>query len=92
MFVIKRNGRREPVQFDKITARIKKLAYGLNVEFCDPVRGGRRVGGRRRRGIRTLFPMTFVKKKIDTHPLRPLPPLLLSPLPPSLLRVCTPKF
>ena len=37
MFVTKRDGRHEPVQFDKITARIKKLAYGLNQEFCDPV-------------------------------------------------------
>ena len=37
MFVIKRDGREEPVHFDKITARISKLAYGLNQEFCDPV-------------------------------------------------------
>jgi len=36
MFVIKRDGREEPVHFDKITARISKLAYGLNQEFCDP--------------------------------------------------------
>ena len=36
MFVIKRDGREEPVHFDKITARINKLAYGLNQEFCDP--------------------------------------------------------
>lgn len=30
MQVIKRSGRREAVSFDKITARIKKLCYGLN--------------------------------------------------------------
>mmetsp|Transcript_1285 Transcript_1285/g.3787 ORF Transcript_1285/g.3787 Transcript_1285/m.3787 type:complete len:782 (+) Transcript_1285:402-2747(+) len=30
MEVIKRDGRRQPVKFDKITARIKKLAYGLD--------------------------------------------------------------
>lgn len=30
MQVIKRTGRREDVSFDKITARIKKLCYGLN--------------------------------------------------------------
>ena len=30
MYVMKRDGRREPVQFDKITARIKKLCYGLH--------------------------------------------------------------
>jgi ribonucleoside-diphosphate reductase alpha chain len=30
MQVIKRNGKREDVSFDKITARVKKLCYGLN--------------------------------------------------------------
>lgn len=39
MFVVKRDGRKEPVHFDKITARITKLSYGLNSDFCDPVRG-----------------------------------------------------
>ena len=35
MFVVKRNGRREPVQFDKITARINKLCYGLDSNYID---------------------------------------------------------
>ena len=35
MFVNKRDGRRELVQFDKITARIKKLCYGLHAKV-DP--------------------------------------------------------
>lgn len=30
MYVIKRTGTKEPVQFDKITARIRKLSYGLS--------------------------------------------------------------
>ena len=30
MFVLKRDGRKEPVKFDKVTARIQKLAYGLS--------------------------------------------------------------
>ncbi len=30
MYVVKRDGRKEPVKFDKITARIKKLCYGLD--------------------------------------------------------------
>jgi len=30
MYVLKRDGRKEPVMFDKITARIRKLCYGLN--------------------------------------------------------------
>jgi len=29
MYVVKRDGRREAVQFDKITARIKKLVSGM---------------------------------------------------------------
>ena len=36
--IVKRSGKVEKCQFDKITARISKLAYGLNVDFCDPVR------------------------------------------------------
>jgi ribonucleoside-diphosphate reductase alpha subunit len=32
MFVLKRNGTTQPVQFDKITARIQHLAAGLDVE------------------------------------------------------------
>ncbi len=30
MYVIKRNGKKEPVQFDKVTARIGKLSYSLS--------------------------------------------------------------
>ncbi|MEQ1623715.1 MAG: ATP cone domain-containing protein, partial [Sediminibacterium sp.] len=30
MFVIKRSGKQEPVKFDKVTARIEKLSYGLS--------------------------------------------------------------
>ncbi|MFD2161131.1 ribonucleoside-diphosphate reductase subunit alpha [Paradesertivirga mongoliensis] len=37
MFVIKRNGRKEAVKFDKITARIEKLCYGLNPLLVDPI-------------------------------------------------------
>ncbi|XP_051843450.1 ribonucleoside-diphosphate reductase large subunit isoform X2 [Antechinus flavipes] len=36
MHVIKRDGRQERVMFDKITSRIQKLCYGLNMEFVDP--------------------------------------------------------
>lgn len=36
MFVIKRDGRKQPVQFDKITARIQKLCYGLDPVHVDP--------------------------------------------------------
>nr|CAI5821870.1 unnamed protein product [Callosobruchus analis] len=36
-YVIKRNGRKEEVHVDKITSRIRKLCYGLNMDFVDPV-------------------------------------------------------
>src|ERR1700712_4507910 len=35
MFVIKRDGKKESVKFDKITARIEKLCYGFNL--VDPI-------------------------------------------------------
>jgi len=53
MFVTKRDGRREPVQFDKITARIKKLAYGLNQEFCEPVLVAQKVTSGVYKGVTT---------------------------------------
>ncbi|HEY8511499.1 MAG TPA: ribonucleoside-diphosphate reductase subunit alpha [Cyclobacteriaceae bacterium] len=37
MLVIKRDGRRESVKFDKITARIEKLCYGLDMRHVSPV-------------------------------------------------------
>src|ERR1051325_4637725 len=37
MFVVKRDGRKESVKFDKITARIQKLCYGLD-PIVEPVK------------------------------------------------------
>lgn len=37
MYVIKRDGRRESVKFDKVTARIERLCYGLDANFIQPV-------------------------------------------------------
>ncbi|KAF8869593.1 ribonucleotide reductase alpha subunit [Gymnopilus junonius] len=36
-YVFKRGQRKERVQFDKITARIDKLTYGLDKDFVDPI-------------------------------------------------------
>nr|CDJ81344.1 ATP-cone and Ribonucleotide reductase large subunit domain containing protein [Haemonchus contortus] len=36
-YVVKRDGRKETVHFDKITARIQKLSYRLNMDYVDPV-------------------------------------------------------
>lgn len=35
-YVIKRDGRKEPTMFDKITSRISKLCYGLDMNYVDP--------------------------------------------------------
>ena len=37
MYVIKRDGKQETVKFDKITARIEKLCYGLNPALVDAI-------------------------------------------------------
>ncbi|KAK0326759.1 ribonucleotide-diphosphate reductase subunit rnr1 [Friedmanniomyces endolithicus] len=36
MYVYKRDGRKERVQFDKITARVSRLCYGLEPDHVDP--------------------------------------------------------
>lgn len=43
MLVIKRDGRRESVKFDKITARIEKLCEGLNQDYVKPVEIAKKV-------------------------------------------------
>ncbi|MDZ4709014.1 MAG: ribonucleoside-diphosphate reductase subunit alpha [Saprospiraceae bacterium] len=43
MKVLKRSGKHEEVSFDKITARIKKLCYGLNSTFVEPIEIAKRV-------------------------------------------------
>jgi len=43
MFVIKRNGKKEAVHFDKITARIYKLIYGLSISEKDVIEIAKKV-------------------------------------------------
>jgi ribonucleoside-diphosphate reductase alpha chain len=43
MFVLKRDGTRESVKFDKITARIQKLSYGLEPAHVDPISVAKKV-------------------------------------------------
>ncbi|KAJ3047766.1 Ribonucleoside-diphosphate reductase large subunit [Rhizophlyctis rosea] len=43
MFVFKRDGRRERVAFDKITSRIMKLCYGLDMNYVDPAEVAQKV-------------------------------------------------
>lgn len=43
MYVLKRDGRRESVKFDKITARIEKLCYGLDMKYVEPLEIAKKV-------------------------------------------------
>ncbi len=43
MQVLKRSGKKEEVSFDKITARIKKLCYGLDDRHIEPIEIGKKV-------------------------------------------------
>mmetsp|Transcript_42664 Transcript_42664/g.52493 ORF Transcript_42664/g.52493 Transcript_42664/m.52493 type:complete len:692 (-) Transcript_42664:85-2160(-) len=52
MYVVKRNGTKEPVHFDKITSRIKKLAWGLS-DAVDPIEIAKKVCGGVYSGVTT---------------------------------------
>lgn len=54
MFVFKRDGRKEPVRFDKITARIQRLCYGLDTEHVDAVAVTQRVISGVYQGVNTI--------------------------------------
>lgn len=54
MFVIKRDGHKEPVRFDKITARIQRLCYGLDSTHVDAVAVTQRVISGVYHGVTTI--------------------------------------
>ncbi|WPK24781.1 hypothetical protein PUMCH_002072 [Australozyma saopauloensis] len=54
MFVFKRDGRKEPVRFDKITARIQRLCYGLDSDHVDCVAVTQRVISGVYQGVNTI--------------------------------------
>ncbi len=43
MYVIKRDGKKEQVKFDKITARVDKLCYGLDLKHVEPIEVAKKV-------------------------------------------------
>ncbi|MBP9194612.1 MAG: ribonucleoside-diphosphate reductase subunit alpha [Saprospiraceae bacterium] len=43
MQVLKRSGKLEAVSFDKVTARVRKLCYGLNERFVEPLEIAKKV-------------------------------------------------
>lgn len=54
MQVFKRDGRQEPVRFDKITARIQRLCYGLDPQHVDAVAVTQRVISGVYHGVTTI--------------------------------------
>uniref|UniRef100_A0A7E4VXX6 Ribonucleoside-diphosphate reductase n=1 Tax=Panagrellus redivivus TaxID=6233 RepID=A0A7E4VXX6_PANRE len=54
IFIIKRDGRQEGVFFDKITSRITKLCYNLNMDFVDPIQVTMKVIRGMYKGITTV--------------------------------------
>ncbi|KAI1727689.1 ribonucleotide reductase, barrel domain-containing protein [Ditylenchus destructor] len=53
-YVLKRDGRREDVFLDKITSRIKKLCYNLNMDYVDPLEVTMKVVGGVYKGVTTV--------------------------------------
>ena len=43
MLVVKRDGRHESVKFDKVTARLEKMCYGLNTRYVKPIEIAKKV-------------------------------------------------
>ncbi|MFY0627791.1 MAG: ribonucleoside-diphosphate reductase subunit alpha [Reichenbachiella sp.] len=54
MLVVKRDGRRESVKFDKVTARVEKMCYGLNTNFIEPIDIAKKVIGGIYDGVTTI--------------------------------------
>ena len=54
MYVLKRDGHKEPVRFDKITARVQRLCYGLDTNHVDAVAITQRVISGVYQGVNTI--------------------------------------
>lgn len=54
MYVLKRDNRKEPVRFDKITARVSRLCYGLDPKHVDAVAITQRVISGVYEGVTTI--------------------------------------
>uniref|UniRef100_A0AC34GEF2 Ribonucleoside-diphosphate reductase large subunit n=2 Tax=Panagrolaimus sp. ES5 TaxID=591445 RepID=A0AC34GEF2_9BILA len=53
-YILKRDGRKEGLFIDKITSRINKLCYGLNMEYVDPAQVMLRVTRGIYKGVTTI--------------------------------------
>ncbi|KAE8214715.1 hypothetical protein CF319_g3206 [Tilletia indica] len=72
MYVYKRDGRKEDVKFDKVTARIRKLCYGLDKDYVDPIEITRKVIDGIYEGVTTVeldnLAAETAAYKTTTHP------------------------
>ncbi|PKI82545.1 ribonucleoside-diphosphate reductase [Malassezia vespertilionis] len=72
IFVYKRDGRKEEVRFDKVTARVAKLCYGLDMNYVDPIEITRKVIDGIYEGVTTVeldnLAAETAAYKTTTHP------------------------
>ncbi|SJX64780.1 probable RNR1-ribonucleoside-diphosphate reductase large subunit [Sporisorium reilianum f. sp. reilianum] len=72
IYVYKRDGRKEVVKFDKVTARISKLCYGLDQNYVDPIEITRKVIDGIYEGVTTVeldnLAAETAAYKTTTHP------------------------
>lgn len=72
IYVYKRDGRKEEVRFDKVTARVAKLCYGLDMNFVDPIEITRKVIDGIYEGVTTVeldnLAAETAAYKTTTHP------------------------
>ncbi|WFD45246.1 ribonucleoside-diphosphate reductase [Malassezia psittaci] len=72
IYVYKRDGRKEQVRFDKVTARVAKLCYGLDMNYVDPIEITRKVIDGIYEGVTTVeldnLAAETAAYKTTTHP------------------------
>uniref|UniRef100_A0A0K0F7T7 Ribonucleoside-diphosphate reductase n=1 Tax=Strongyloides venezuelensis TaxID=75913 RepID=A0A0K0F7T7_STRVS len=72
LYVVNRNGQKEEVHFDKITDRINKFCYNLNMNYIDPIMIAQKVISGFYKGISTieldnLAAETVASKIVEHH-------------------------
>ena len=69
MYVVKRDGKQESVKFDKITARIQKLCYGLNADHVSSLSVAQKVIEGLYDGVTTTEPVSYTHLTLPTSDL-----------------------
>lgn len=68
MLMCTADGRKERVQFDKITARVSRLCYGLDPEHVDPAAITQKVISGVYQGVTTVELDNLVSRVFPFHP------------------------